>query len=89
MLPVYVALLRRKCRIDAKAYLRLPLRLLAGAALMAAALYLPWWRPEGIDDRLVFVGLILVGALCYGAFCYGFAHRELRAFLAGFMVRQA
>jgi O-antigen/teichoic acid export membrane protein len=88
VLPVYVALLRRKCRIDATTYLRLPLRLLVGAALMAAALYLPWWRPEGIDDRLVFVGLILVGALCYGAFCYGFARRELRAFLAEFVVHR-
>ena len=33
--------------VGASAYLRLPLRLLAGAALMAVALYLPWWRPEG------------------------------------------
>jgi O-antigen/teichoic acid export membrane protein len=85
VLPVYVTLLRRKCRIDAATYLWQPLRLLAGAALMAAALYLPWWRPEGIDDRLVFVGLILVGALCYGAFCYGFARRELRSFLSEFV----
>jgi hypothetical protein len=37
----------------------------------------------------VFVGLIFLGALSYGAFCYGFARRELRAFLAGFVVRQA
>jgi O-antigen/teichoic acid export membrane protein len=88
MLPVYVALLRRTCRIDAATYLPLPLRLLAGAALMAAALYLPGWRPEGIDDRLAFVGLIVIGALCYGAFCYGFARRELRAFLAEFVARQ-
>ena len=85
VLPLYVAWLRRKCRIDAAAYLGLPLRLLAGAVLMAAALHLPWWRPKGIDERLVFVGLILVGALCYGAFCFGFARRELRAFLAEFV----
>jgi hypothetical protein len=32
--------------------------------------------------------LILVGALCYGAFCYGFARRELRAFLAEFVVHR-
>jgi O-antigen/teichoic acid export membrane protein len=88
VLPLYVVLLRRKCRIDGAAYLRLPLRLLAGAALMAAALYLPRWRPQGIDERLVFVGLILVGALCYGAFCYGFARRDLRAFLAEFVVHR-
>jgi O-antigen/teichoic acid export membrane protein len=88
MVPVYVALLRRTCRIDAATYLPLPLRLLVGAALMAAALYLPGWRPEGIDDRLAFVGLVVIGALCYGAFCYGFARRELRAFLAEFLARQ-
>jgi O-antigen/teichoic acid export membrane protein len=88
VLPIYVALLRRKCRIDAMAYLRLPLRPLAGAALMAAALYLPWWRPEGIDERLVFVGLILLGAFCYGALCYGFARRELRAFLSEFVAHR-
>jgi hypothetical protein len=81
-------MLRRKCGIDAATYLSLPLRLLAGAALMAAALYLPWWRPEGIDERLVFVGLILVGALCYVAFCYSFARRELRAFLAEFVAHR-
>ena len=88
VLPLYVALLRRKCGIDAATYLSLPLRLLAGAALMAAALYLPWWRPEGIDERLVFVELILVGALCYVAFCYSFARRELRAFLAEFVAHR-
>jgi hypothetical protein len=52
--------------------------LLAGAALMASALYLPVWRPDGIDERLVLIGLIVIGALSYGAFCYGFARRELR-----------
>jgi PST family polysaccharide transporter len=85
VLPLYALWLSRKCGIDAASYLALPLRLLAGATLMAAALYLPVWRPEGIDERFAFVGLILVGALCYGAFCYGFARRELRAFLAEFV----
>lgn len=89
VLPIYVALLRRKCRIDAATYLQLPLRLLAGAAVMAGTLYLPWWRAEGIDERLVFVGLILTGALCYGGFCYGFARRELRAFLSEFVTQSA
>jgi O-antigen/teichoic acid export membrane protein len=89
VLPVYLVWVRRGCGLVGAAYLRLPLRLLAGAALMAATVYLPIWRPVGIDERLVFVGLIFLGALCYGAFCYGFARRELRAFLAGFVVRQA
>ena len=88
VLPLYVAWLRRKCRIAPAAYLLLPLRLMAGAALMAAALYLPWWRPPEIDERLVFVGLILLGALCYGAFCIGFARRALRAFLAEFVANR-
>ena len=89
LLPLYVVWVARGCGLPGAAYLRLPLRLFAGAALMAAAVYLPVWRPEGIDQRLVLVELIFLGALSYGAFCYGFARRELRAFLAGLVVRQA
>ncbi len=55
---------------------------------MTVVLYLPWLHPEGVDDRLVFVGSILVGALCYGSFCYGFARRELRAFLAEYVAHR-
>jgi O-antigen/teichoic acid export membrane protein len=87
LLPIYLVWMRRGCGIAGAAYLRLPLRLLAGAALMAAALYLPVWRPEGIDERLILVGLIVIGAISYAAFCYGFARRELRAFLAGFIAQ--
>jgi O-antigen/teichoic acid export membrane protein len=85
ILPIYVAFIRDKCKVKAMTYLLLPLRLLFGAALMAVALYLPWLHPEGVDDKLVFVGSILVGALCYGSFCYGFARQELRAFLAEYV----
>jgi O-antigen/teichoic acid export membrane protein len=87
-LPLYVVWLRRNVRIPAATYLRLPLRLLAGAVLMAAALQLPWWRPPEIDQKLAFIGLILLGALCYGSFCYFFAQRELRAFLTEFVARR-
>lgn len=88
MLPLYVAWLRRKCGVAAAAYLPQPLRFLAGAALMAAALYLSGWRPPALDERLVFVGLILIGGLSYGAFCFGFARRELRAFLTEFVAHR-
>jgi O-antigen/teichoic acid export membrane protein len=88
VLPVYLVWVRRGCGLVGAAYLRLPLRLLAGAALMAATVYLPIWRPAGIDQRLVFVGLIFLGAISYGAFCYGFARRELRAFLAEFVAHR-
>jgi O-antigen/teichoic acid export membrane protein len=89
MLPIYVAWLARKCKLTGRDYLPLPLRLFAGAALMAGALCLPIWRAEGIDEKLVFVGLVLLGALSYGVFCYGFARRELRAFLAEFVAHRA
>ena len=88
VLPVYLVWVRRGCGLIGAAYLRLPLRLLAGAALMAATVYLPIWRPAGIDQKLVFVALIFLGAISYGAFCYGFARRELRAFLAEFVAHR-
>jgi len=87
-LPFYVVLLRRKLPITAASYLKLPLRLLAGAALMAATLQLPWWRPPAADQKLNFIGLILLGALCYGGFCLVFARKELRIFLAELVTRR-
>ena len=87
-LPFYVVLLRRKLQITTAGYLKLPLRLLAGAALMAATLQLPWLRPPGVDQKLDFIGLILLGGLCYGCFCYVFARKELHSFLAELVTRR-
>ena len=89
IVPLYVVWLRRKCDLAGGSYLWLPLRLFAGAILMAAAVRLPIWRSTGINENLVFVGLVLLGAILYCAFCYVFARRELRAFLAGFVAQRA
>jgi PST family polysaccharide transporter len=89
LLPLYLSLLRRRCRLAGAAFLTAPLRSLAGAALMAAILRLPFWHLPWIDARLNFVALIAVGALCYGTFQYGFARGQLRAFLADLVLHRS
>ena len=51
VLPVYLVWVRRGCGLIGAAYLRLPLRLLAGAALMAATVYLPIWCLGGTPPK--------------------------------------
>jgi O-antigen/teichoic acid export membrane protein len=87
LLP-YVAILRRRCGIGFGATFAPPLRPLLGAALMAAALSLPWWRMPAADPRLLFAGLIGAGALGYLLFCWAVAREDLRAVLGGILARR-
>lgn len=88
LLPYFLWLVGRSCRLPVYDFLRLPLRSLTGAVVMAALLTLPFSRPAWFRPTFNFVFLVILGIILYGAFLYIFSRRQLKALLAGFIVHR-
>jgi O-antigen/teichoic acid export membrane protein len=82
LLPVFLVMFGRECRVPVDSALRPPLRLLIGAIVMAVLLSLPFLRPAWLYHGLDFAFLIVAGMLFYAVYLYCFARGELRALLS-------
>jgi PST family polysaccharide transporter len=89
LLPFFLRLIRRSCQVPIYDFLRLPLRALLGAAIMAALLTLPFLRPAWMQQRFDFVFLVILGMALYGFFLYSFSRGQLKALLAGIFVQRS
>ena len=88
LLPFFLLLMRRSCHLSVYDFLRLPIRSLMGAVVMASILILPLLRPLWLRREYDFVLLVVIGMLCYGSFLYCFSRQQLKSLLAGFFVRR-
>jgi O-antigen/teichoic acid export membrane protein len=78
LLPLVLLWLHRACRLPILQILSVPMRSLAGAALMGALLLLPWMRPAWLLQIPTFILLVGVGAILYFAFLYLFLWSQLK-----------
>ena len=89
LLPFFLWLVCRSCRLPVYDFLGLPIRSLLGAVVMAALLTLPFFRPAWFDPKLDFVFLVVLGMTFYGIYLYGFSRAQLKALLAGLLFHQS
>jgi PST family polysaccharide transporter len=78
MLPLFLAMFGRACRMPVFAALWSPLRLLVGAVTMAALLSQPFLRPAWLYHGVDFAFLVVAGVAFYLTYLYCFARGELR-----------
>ena len=88
LLPFFLSMLRRYCRLPVWEVLRLPSWSLAGSVLMTGILSLPFLHPTWLDQRLDFVALVLIGMIVYAAFLYRVSRHQLTAALAGLIAHR-
>jgi O-antigen/teichoic acid export membrane protein len=89
LMPMLTALARRHLSLDAWAAFRPPFRSLAGAMLMAGLLSPSLLRPDWLDPRVTFCGLILLGVVIYGLWCQAFTRDPLRQALQALFLPRA
>jgi O-antigen/teichoic acid export membrane protein len=89
LFPFFLWLVCRSCCLPLYGFLRLPIRSLLGAVVMAGLLTLPSLRPAWFDRRFDFVFLVVLGMMFYGVFLYGFSRGQLKSLLAGLFVHQS
>jgi len=79
LLPFFLVVFGRACRIPVYAALRPPLRSLVGAISMAVLLSLPFLRPAWLGQGVDFVFLIVSGVVFYVIYLFLFARGEFKA----------
>ncbi|HVY14427.1 MAG TPA: oligosaccharide flippase family protein [Rhodopila sp.] len=82
VMPVFLVMFGRACRISPFAVALPPLQSLAGAGLMAVFLRLPVFHPNWLGRAPDMLLLIAIGLMFYGTYLYLFARRQLRDFIA-------
>lgn len=82
VVPLFVTMFSRECRIPVYSALRSPLRLLVGAIIMAALLSLPFLHPTWLHHWIDFGLLIVAGMAFYASYLFCFARGELRILLS-------
>lgn len=88
LLPVFLLLIQRSCHLSVYDFVRLPVRSLTGAVVMASILMLPLLRPLWLGREFDFILLIIIGVIFYGLFLYGFSRGQLTSLLTGYFVRR-
>jgi len=89
LLPIFLVLLRRSCKLPLWGMLSSPIRSLIGATMMGVIISLPYLRPAWLHEVPTFLLLIAIGTAFYFVFLYGFLWNQLKTLMNSLFLHQS